>query len=744
MVFEVEVKEGTLRMDVMGSIFGFTVEDSDVIMAKVINQLLEEKRVTNIVLSETREYEYDVAQTQMLKEVAYLIEDVVRERKLLALKNFGGEKFGKYVGTWYTWLYNLITFQLRGDPIGAYVNATRELRHVRAKLETAEGDFKEALENYAVNVLLPLKDALENLTLIKLSKPYLIAYHIGDRKLYREILKPTVRPNFMFTKFMIEKPVGETVARYSIGDSEVEIFKIPGKVRHIYHIVPPEFRLSEEEYTLLDGARRILEERKPQELEIKEQERMRELFQTLSRELIRELAENYGFSYAEREIEKLATILTRYTAGLGVTEPLLADDRIQDIYLNPPLGASPLFIYHQDFEECETNLIPTKADGERLATRFKLLSERPLDEANPVLDTEITVPGGVARIAAINPRLSPDGLGFAIRRHRFKPWTFPLFMNEKMFDSLFAGLMWFVASYGRTVLIGGSRGAGKTSLLNAFMLQVLPYYRMITVEDTLEIAVDHMRKLGYNINRLKSRSVITRVELELPAEEVIRTALRLGDSCLFIGEVRSREAVALFEAMRIGAMANVVAGTVHGESTYGIYDRIVNDLGVVPTSFKAVDLVAIANKLKTVDGLRSFRRITELTEVRKHWKGDPSEEGGFVNLMEYSSRDDKLIPSDTLLNGESQVLNSIAMRVPGWAGRWDAVWDNINLRGRVLQTIVNIANDNGRKDLLEADNLVKANQFFHIVSEMVRKETGEVDANRVYNEWLQMFKESVK
>src|SRR3989344_1854318 len=744
MVFEVEVKEGTLRMDVMGSIFGFTVEDSDVIMAKVINQLLEEKRVTNIVLSETREYEYDVAQTQMLKEVAYLIEDVVRERKLLALKNFGGEKFGKYVGTWYTWLYNLITFQLRGDPIGAYVNATRELRHVRAKLETAEGDFKEALENYAVNVLLPLKDALENLTLIKLSKPYLIAYHIGDRKLYREILKPTVRQNFMFTKFMIEKPVGETVARYSIGDSEVEIFKIPGKVRHIYHIVPPEFRLSEEEYTLLDGARRILEERKPQELEIKEQERMRELFQTLSRELIRELAENYGFSYAEREIEKLATILTRYTAGLGVTEPLLADDRIQDIYLNPPLGASPLFIYHQDFEECETNLIPTKADGERLATRFKLLSERPLDEANPVLDTEITVPGGVARIAAINPRLSPDGLGFAIRRHRFKPWTFPLFMNEKMFDSLFAGLMWFVASYGRTVLIGGSRGAGKTSLLNAFMLQVLPYYRMITVEDTLEIAVDHMRKLGYNINRLKSRSVITRVELELPAEEFIRTALRLGDSCLFIGEVRSREAVALFEAMRICAMANVVAGTVHGESTYGIYDRIVNDLGVVPTSFKAVDLVAIANKLKTVDGLRSFRRITELTEVRKHLKGDPSEEGGFVNLMEYSSRDDKLIPSDTLLNGESQVLNSIAMRVPGWAGRWDAVWDNINLRGRVLQTIVNIANDNGRKDLLEADNLVKANQFFHIVSEMVRKETGEVDANRVYNEWLQMFKESVK
>jgi len=423
---------------------------------------------------------------------------------------------------------------------------------------------------------------------------------------------------------------------------------------------------------------------------------------------------------------------------------LLKDDKIQDIFINSPMGSIPIYIFHQDYEECETNLVPTPQDGDRWATRFKLISGRPLDEANPVLDAEVSVPGGVARVAAINPRLSPDGLGFALRRHRFKPWTFSLFLREKYLNPLFGGLLWFIASYGRTVLIAGSRGSGKTSFLGSLMLQILPYYRMLVSEDTLELPVEQLRNLGYNIERLKSRSVITRVELELPAEDVIRTALRLGDSCLFIGEIRSVESKALFEAMRIGAMANTVAGTIHGESAYGVFDRVVNDLGVPSTSFKAVDFLIVCNKLKTQDGLRTFRRITDLTEVRKHWKKDPLDEAGFINLMEYRSSEDKLVPTDTLLNGESMILNQIASRVPGWAGRWDAVWDNIQLRAKILETILDIANKTNKPDLLEAETTVKANQMFHIFAEKSREDVGSIDSKRVYNEWLEWFKNYAK
>ena len=135
--------------------------------------------------------------------------------------------------------------------------------------------------------------------------------------------------------------------------------------------------------------------------------------------------------------------------------------------------------------------------------------------------------------------------------------------------------------------------------------------------NTLELPTNAMRKLGYNIQSMKVRSALSKGGNELAADEGIRTSLRLGDSSLIIGEVRSTEALALFEAMRVGALANVVAGTIHGDSPYGVFDRVVNDLGVPRTSFKATDIIPICKMLRSADGLHRYRRITEITEVRK-------------------------------------------------------------------------------------------------------------------------------
>src|SRR3989344_4075556 len=131
---------------------------------------------------------------------------------------------------------------------------------------------------------------------------------------------------------------------------------------------------------------------------------------------------------------------------------------------------------------------------------------------------------------------------------------------------------------------------------------------------------------------MKVRSALTHTSSELGADEGIRTSLRLGDSSLIVGEIRSMEAQALYEAMRICALANVVAGTIHGASPYAVFDRVVNDLDVPITSFKATDCIVVANPVKTSDGLKSMKRVVQLAEVRKHWTKDPEEEGGFVDL----------------------------------------------------------------------------------------------------------------
>ncbi len=736
MVFETEIKDGVMRMNCFGSIYGASLEDSDVLMAKVIDQLILEPSITGIVLAESREYEYDAVQTRLLKEIAKAITTIIREKRLTSITKFP-QGCDKLTPVWYGWLQNLVTVQMRSDPIGAYVNLIREIRHTAVKKDRCRVE-------YLKKILVPIKDILEGCTLIQMVKPYLVGHKVGDRRLYREIFHPSVRPNFMYTKYMANPPPGDVLDRYSVGDIEISIYKMPKRVRYFYHVNPPEFRLNEDEYILLDGARRILEERRPKEFEMKDQEKMREIFYNIGIELLRDLAEQSKKMLSHEQIKKLASILTRYTAGLGIIEILLADENIQDIFVNSPLGIKPVYVFHSDYEECETNLIPTRTDGERWATRFKLMSGRPLDEANPVLDTETAAPGGRARVCAIYPNLSPEGLAFALRRHRDRPWTFPLFINAGFIDPLFAGLISFVTDYGRSFLIAGTRSSGKTSLLGACMLEILPRQRIVTVEDTLELPVEKLRNIGYNIERLKSRSVITRIETEMSADDAIRTALRLGDSSLIIGEVRSLEAKALYEAMRIGALANVVAGTIHGESAYGVFDRVVNDLGVPATSFKATDLVIICNRLKSADGLHTFRRVVEVTEVRKHWKHDPLEEGGFVNLMEYSSKAGGLKPTPTFLNGESFVLNQIAERVRDWAGNWAAVWDNINIRGKIYRTIVDVANRLNRPELMEAETTVKSNEMFHILSERSKSELGFVDVELVYKEWLEWFKKLAK
>jgi len=304
--------------------------------------------------------------------------------------------------------------------------------------------------------------------------------------------------------------------------------------------------------------------------------------------------------------------------------------------------------------------------------------------------------------------------------------------------------MSFIVDGGRACLISGGRSSGKTSLLAAMMLEIMRKFRIIVQEDTLELPVVELRKMGYNIERLKSRSVITRVETELPADEALRTALRLGDSVLILGEVRSVEGKALFEAMRIGALAHFVGGTIHGESAYGVYDRVVNDLGVPNTSFKAIDLITICNMLSSPEGLHRFRRVVGLTEVRKHWKDDPMDENGFVNLMEYSAKEDTLRPTSVLIDGESEVLNEIAKRVRDWHGRWDEVWENIQLRAKIKEATLNFANKLNRPDILEADWTVSSNETFHIISEDIKREVGSLDSKMIYNRWEQWFKNKLK
>ncbi|NCO11316.1 secretion system protein [Candidatus Pacearchaeota archaeon CG_4_9_14_0_2_um_filter_39_13] len=745
---QIERREGEdiLYINFLGAGFVPSISDSGEVMGRVVDALIENPGVSRIVFVQQKNYNYPFSQISLLAEVARVYNYLLKQENILSPERLelGGIGDISSVHGELTYLVNL----LRQDPVACYLELNAKLSFYGQRIRTGEEVYVESLKAY-VRLLDRIKSLVGKLGIIDRLKGIIESYTPGDRSVYDDIFRADIMPNFTFTRLVAQLPENaELIDQYKIKgeyeDITVTVLEREEDSKFLYHIMPSEYILSEEHHMLLNLARNVLIQHEPKAEEFTDPERTRTLFFNVARDLVSELAQSKGINLNFRELNRLATILVRQTVGLGLIEVLLMDDKLQDVYLNSPIAQNPVFVRHQEWGECSTNVIPSFEDADSWAAKLRLQSGRPLDEANPILDSDLNIGNLRARVSAIQKPLSPSGLAYAIRRHRDRPWTLPLFINNKMINSFSAGLLSFLIDGSRTLLIAGTRSSGKTSLLGSLMLEIMPRVRTLVLEDTLELPVSALRKIGYNIQSMKVRSALLETSNEIEASEGIRASLRFGDSAMIVGEVRSEEAKALYEAMRVGALANVVAGTIHGASPYGVFDRLVNDLKVPVTSFKATDLVLVANPIKTSDGLHSMKRVVQLTEVRKHWTHDPEEENGFVDLLRYDVEKDELEPTEELINGESEVIKSIAGNVKGWAGNWDAVYDNIILRGKIKQEVVDIARKLGKPEILEAKFNSMSNDVFHRISEEVREEVGLPDSERVFPKWKEWLLKKAK
>jgi len=732
-----------LEIDYSKSVKSPSIENSETVMADTLNKIIKSGRVTQIEFKQQEDILYPTDQTKILDELASMIKDLVENAKILVeayVKTI--EDPSDYPGR-LEFLKSTVNYGLKEDPIASYL---RILARIDKEQKIGENISRESSQSRQVFIttLTSLKDRFEKLSLFKLAQPHFSKHKPGSREVYRQIFSPIIKPNFLYAKLVTKLPTGaRELEGYTLNDgTKVSILDLPGKVRPIYHMVPPELNLSEAKYMLLGEAKRIVSEHKPQRSEFIDPKKTRELFLSVEKDLLKDLSSTKKIEMSSADYELLAQILVRYTLGFGLIEVILSDENIQDISVNAPSNLNEVSIVHQKYGECRTNITLTAKEGEAMATKLRLVSGRPLDEANPVLDTNLELPGSTARVAAIQPPLSPAGIAFSFRRHRERPWTYPLFIQNKMINSLGAALMSFLIDGGRTILIAGTRSSGKTSFLSSSIVELMRSTRIITVEDTLELPIKTYQELNYDIQSMKVQAVITQGGGELTASDGIRAALRMGDSALIVGEVRSKEATALYEAMRVGALANVVMGTIHGDSPYSIYDRVVNDLGVPKTSFKATDIIVVANPIKSTSGLEKKKRVVQISEVRKEWTDDPLTEHAFVDLMIYNPETDELEATDALLQGESVVLKSIASKIPEWAGDWDAVWENIQLRAKIKKKIIEISKDNPER--LEAEFTIHCNDNFHKISQAVFERDGKTDPDKIYSEWESWLESEIR
>ena len=718
-----------------------SIEHSDFAMEQVLRILELVGGVSKIVLSKQMEFEYPPEQTAMLNDFIDVINYLKKSYNVLDL-----------IPQYQTQPeYLVLFFQFRhilekiiySHPIIAYTHINKMRRDIIYKVQYTKDEFKDMHLAFIDKHLTPSLNLLEKTQIIKKIKDSLPGY-VGSRDIYTTIFHPLIRPSFIYTNIQL-KPSEDAIEinSYSVDNVKVSIYKIKDDINYIYSIEPQEYFLSDTEYNILNEARRIISEYKPFEKSSNVQSEMRNIFSSIILNVLIELNKKYNSSFSYENLLKLRAILVRETVGFGIIEVISNDPKIQDIYINAPAGTKPIYVNHSIYGECKTNIVPTIYDLTAWVTKLKMLSNRPLDESVPTLDTYLNFPPNTrVRIAVTHPPLNAYGIGLTIRRHRSNPWTLPLFIKNKMINSLGAAIISFFVDYSSTFLVAGTRGSGKTSFLSSMIFQVLNKHRFIIVEDTREIDVDTMRKNGYNVESLQAQSPIIQTGTELPVSSAIRVSLRLGDSALILGEVRSEEAITLYEAMRVGALANIVGGTIHGDSPYGVFDRVVNDLHVPITSFKATDIIVITSIIKSPGGLKKERRVTRITEVRKRWTTDPVKENAFVDLMVYNAETDELEPTDALQSGDSEIIKRISSNVVVWKNDWNFVWGDIMLRKAWFDELVKIGNLS--PEMLESNFYVTANSAFHNIYENKTTALGYINYDEIFRDlmhWLELKKE---
>ena len=332
----------------------------------------------------------------------------------------------------------------------------------------------------------------------------------------------------------------------------------------------------------------------------------------------------------EALINDLCRTIYRYSVGPGIFDILLSDPHIEDIYLDAPCSSNRIYVTINGLEglnshiRCRTNLMVEPREVSNLINILKRTSGLRYSQSNPVLETDF--PEYEARATVVGYPMSPSGDAIAIRKRSVTPWTLSRLIYNGTLDPKSAGILSFLVDNRATFLICGPRGAGKSSLLSALLFEFPLSQRILTIEDTMELPGDAMRRLGYKV---QSILVDDRMggDQQTRSDEALRVSMRMGESAIILGEVRGDEARTLYQSMRVGRAGSSIMGTIHGDSAESVYQRVVFDLGVSPEAFMATDVVVTLGTVRDRRNGHLIRRVNELVSTGQ-------EPGSFVDISD--------------------------------------------------------------------------------------------------------------
>ena len=266
---------------------------------------------------------------------------------------------------------------------------------------------------------------------------------------------------------------------------------------------------------------------------------------------------------------------------LAPFEVWLARDDVTDILVNRP---GEVWVETAGGRtSCEAAPDVTEIVLQRLARQIAGTTHQGVNREQPLLSASL--PGG-ARVQIVAPPATRQGLALAIRKHTIsnlsideldrtglfrRPADADAGASDTALDQLLASgdqvnFLKEAVCARKTIVIAGGTSSGKTTLLNALVKLIDKHERLIVIEDTPEIKLEHANAVGL---------IAVRGELgeaRVGAEDLLEASLRMRPDRILLGELRGKEAFTFLRAVNTGHPGSIT--TVHADSPDAAVEQI--------------------------------------------------------------------------------------------------------------------------------------------------------------------------
>ncbi len=289
--------------------------------------------------------------------------------------------------------------------------------------------------------------------------------------------------------------------------------------------------------------------------------------------------------------------------SLGPLEVFFRDEGITEIMVNDTRN-----VFIEKDGRCMSGGVRIQ-DIETLSALARGLAEsggRFLTVDQPYAD--FALPDG-SRVNIVMPPLVA-GPAITIRRFPKRRPTIDDLMRNQTLDQKLAYFL-NVCVVGRlNVLISGGTGSGKTTLLNILSQFIPKNERIVIIEDTPEIVVNHENSV-----RMQSRQVQGQA---VSARDLMSNALRMRPDRILLGECRRGEALDMLQAMNTGHEGSMT--TLHSnsprEALYRLETLVLMGGVELPLSVVRKHIASSVDIIIQIKRFRSgLRKITHVCEV---------------------------------------------------------------------------------------------------------------------------------